>query len=205
MILRRLFEMMLLKISKMIKEHLQNSADLKAKLFSDEGFVSQAEKMGEIMIESLQTGGKILVAGNGGSATQSEHFVAELVGRYEKDHTPQAAVSLVSDVAVLTSLSNDFGFEEVFAKQVEALGREGDVFLGISTSGGSENVLKAFEVAKSKGMKCLGLSGKDGGKMKDVCDEILIIPSDETPLIQESHISVLHIWAGMIESVVSSQ
>lgn len=184
---------------KMINEHLQKSGDLKTKLADNSEFVSKIEEIGKVMIESLANGGKILVAGNGGSATQSQHFVAELVGRYEKDHTPQAAVSLVSDVACLTALSNDFGFEGVFAKQVEALGKQGDVFLGISTSGNSENVLKAFAVAKEKGVKCLGLSGKDGGKMSDVCDNLLVVPSDYTPLIQEVHISVLHIWADMIE------
>ena len=168
-------------------------------LAEDDSFVQQVEEMGRVMIGALQTDGKILVAGNGGSATQSEHFVAELVGRYESDHVPQAAVSLVSDIAVLTSLSNDFGFEHVYSKQVEALGRKGDVFLGISTSGNSENVVKALEIAKSKGMFCLGLSGKDGGKMADYCDHLLVIPSEKTPQIQECHISILHIWAGMIE------
>ncbi|MFH1299288.1 MAG: D-sedoheptulose 7-phosphate isomerase [Patescibacteria group bacterium] len=183
----------------MIKKHLQNSSDLKTVIASDSELVSGIEKMGLMMIETLQAGGKILVAGNGGSATQSQHFAAELVGRYERDSAPQAAVSLVSDIACLTALSNDFGFEEVFAKQVEGLGKDGDVFLGISTSGNSKNVNRALEAAKSQGMKCLGLCGKDGGSMKDLCDEVFIVPSDKTPLIQESHISILHIWADLIE------
>ncbi len=154
------------------------------------------------MSDALKAGKKILVAGNGGSASQSQHFVAELVGRYEKDRAPQSAVSLAADIATLTSLSNDFGYENVFAKQIEALGREGDVFLGISTSGNSENVLRAAVSAGKKGMKSLGLSGRDGGKMNEVFDEILVVPSQSTPLIQEAHLSILHVWAEKIENLL---
>jgi len=183
----------------MMHDHLRNSADLKARLASDEAFVAKLGAMAQVMIDALKAGKKILVAGNGGSAAQSDHFVAELVGRYERDRAPQKAMSLISDIATLTSLSNDFGYENVFAKQVEALGDEGDCMLGISTSGNSENVLRALVVAGKRGMKCLGLAGRDGGKMPEVCEEVLIVDSEKTPLIQEVHLSVLHMWADLIE------
>jgi D-sedoheptulose 7-phosphate isomerase len=155
------------------------------------------------MVLALKSGKKILIAGNGGSADQSQHFAAELIGRYERNRAPQKAISLVADIATLTSLSNDFGFNQVFAKQIEALGESGDIFLAISTSGNSENILEALKVAKKLGLKCIGLAGKDGGRMKELCDEIVVIPSDKTPLIQEAHLSVLHVWADIIESSIS--
>jgi len=194
--------MSLKKMSK-VAGHFKNSAELKNKISSDNSLVAQMEKVGEVMVLALKSGKKILIAGNGGSADQSQHFAAELIGRYERNRAPQKAISLVADIATLTSLSNDFGFNQVFAKQIEALGESGDIFLAISTSGNSENILEALKVAKKLGLKCIGLAGKDGGRMKELCDEIVVIPSDKTPLIQEAHLSVLHVWADIIESSIS--
>lgn len=185
-----------------VANHFKNSAELKHEISLDGAIVGLMEKAGEHMAAALKSGKKILIAGNGGSADQSQHFAAELVGRYERNRAPQKAISLVADIATLTSLSNDFGFNRVFAKQIEALGETGDVFLAISTSGISENILEALKVAKKLGLKCIGLAGKDGGRMKELCDSIVVIPSDKTPLIQEAHLSVLHVWADIIESSI---
>ncbi|OGJ48062.1 hypothetical protein A2344_04080 [Candidatus Peregrinibacteria bacterium RIFOXYB12_FULL_41_12] len=182
--------------------HFQNSAELKSKIASDKTITDAIEHAGETMVATLKSGKKILIAGNGGSADQSQHFAAELIGRYERNRAPQKAISLVADIATLTSLSNDFGFDKVFSKQIEALGSEGDIFLAISTSGNSANILEALTEAKKLGLKCVGLAGKDGGRMVEMCDEIIIIPSDKTPLIQEAHLSVLHIWANIIEASI---
>ncbi|EKD47724.1 MAG: phosphoheptose isomerase [uncultured bacterium] len=182
-----------------IKSHLEDSSALQKQLSVDDSFLLKVKNSADAISFALKSGGKVLVAGNGGSASQSQHFVAELVGKYLKERVPQKAISLVSDVATMTSLANDFGYEYVFSKQVEALGEKGDVFVALSTSGNSENILEALEQAKKAGLTCIGLAGKDGGKMKDFCDHLLIIPSSSTPLIQESHLSILHILADLVE------
>lgn len=182
-----------------IKSHLGDSSALQKQLSADNSFLERVKDSANAISSALKAGKKILVAGNGGSASQSQHFVAELVGKYLKERAPQKAVSLVSDVATMTSLANDFGYEYIFSKQVEALGEKGDVFVALSTSGNSENILKALEKAEKLGITRVGLAGRDGGKMKDLCDHLLIVPSDSTPLIQESHLSILHILADLVE------
>ena len=182
-----------------MSNHLQKSSDLKKQLASDEHFNKVFSEMGKAMSDALKAGHKILIAGNGGSASQSQHFAAELVGRYKLDRAPQAAISLAADVATITSLSNDFGYEKVFSKQVEALSAPKDIFLGLSTSGNSANIVEALKTAHSLGLQCFGLVGNDGGLMRGLCDMALIIPESDTPLIQEVHLSVLHMWADMIE------
>jgi len=182
-----------------MSNHLQKSSDLKKQLASDEHFNKVFSEMGKAMSDALKAGHKILIAGNGGSASQSQHFAAELVGRYKLDRAPQAAISLAADVATITSLSNDFGYEKVFSKQVEALSAPKDIFLGLSTSGNSANIVEALKTAHSLGIQCFGLVGNDGGLMRGLCDMALIIPESDTPLIQEVHLSVLHMWADMIE------
>ncbi len=188
----------LLKMRK-IKSHFEDSSAIQKQLSADGSFLFKVAEAADAISSALKSGKKLLVAGNGGSASQSQHFVAELVGKYLKDRAPQRAISLVSDIATITSLSNDFGYEHVFSKQIEALGKKGDVFVALSTSGNSENILKALEQAKRVGLTCIGLTGKDGGKMKNFCDHILAVPSDSTPLIQESHLSILHILADLAE------
>lgn len=155
----------------------------------------------KLITETVLNGNKLLVAGNGGSASDAQHIAAEFTGRYVKERKPLAAIALSTDTSALTAISNDYGFENVFSRQVEALALPGDLFIGISTSGNSANVLKAFESAKQKGCKTLGLSGRDGGKMNSLCDLNLIVPSDITARIQEMHILIGHIFCKAVDDL----
>ena len=152
-----------------------------------------------ICVEALKNQKKIVLFGNGGSAADAQHIAAELVGRFKKERVSLSAIALTTDTSALTAIGNDYGYEQVFARQVEGLANQGDVAIGISTSGNSENVLRGLEVAKAKGCKTIGLSGRDGGKMANLCDANIIIPSNETPRIQEMHIMIGHIICNIID------
>ena len=149
--------------------------------------------------ESLRSGGKVLFCGNGGSAADSQHIAAELVGRFVKERMPLAALALTTDTSILTAIGNDYSYDEVFARQVRACGRPGDCLIGISTSGNSENVLQAFEVARQLSMSTVALLGRDGGRSKGVADAEIIVPSDTTARIQEAHIFIGHVLCEGIE------
>lgn len=153
----------------------------------------------ETMTKSLQQGGKIILAGNGGSAADAQHFAGEIVGRFMMERKALPAISLCVDPSVMTCIGNDYGYDEVFARQLEGLGNEGDVFVAISTSGNSKNLMNAVEVAKSKGIKTVGFLGKNGGALKDMCDYPLVVPSECTPRIQEIHTFTVHIMCENIE------
>ena len=153
----------------------------------------------EHMAVCLEKGRKILVFGNGGSASQAQHFAAELVNRYLKIRAPLPAIALSTDTSALTSIANDFSFDLVFSRQIEALGEKGDMAIGLSTSGNSQNIIYAFESARKKGLKTIAITGNGGGKMASVCDYLLDVPSDATPRIQEVHLLILHILAEEIE------
>jgi len=152
-----------------------------------------------IAIETLKKGNKILLCGNGGSAADAQHIAAELTGRYKTERKGLAGIALTTDTSALTAIGNDYGYERIFARQVEALANEGDLLIGISTSGNSENILSAFDVAKELGCKTIGFSGKGGGEMNDHCDLNIVIPSDNTPRIQEMHILIGHIVCQLID------
>lgn len=149
--------------------------------------------------EALQSGGKLMFCGNGGSAADSQHLAAELTGRFIKDRKPLAALALSTDTSALTCIGNDYSFDEVFARQVQGLGRTGDVLVGISTSGNSRNVIRAVEEAKTLGMLVIGLLGRDGGVLCELCDVSIVVPSAVTARIQESHILIGHTLCGLIE------
>ncbi|MDQ6966040.1 MAG: D-sedoheptulose 7-phosphate isomerase [Mariprofundaceae bacterium] len=155
----------------------------------------------ECMIKCLRSGGKILTCGNGGSSSDAQHFAGELVNRFEIDRPALASIALTSDASVITSIANDSAYEEVFARQVEALGTRGDVLLALSTSGNSANVLRAVQVAVNKGMRVIALTGKDGGKIGAFpgIDTLLNIPHTATPRIQEMHITCLHILCALVD------
>ncbi len=155
--------------------------------------------MGKLTAESLQRGGKLLVAGNGGSAADAQHLVAEFVVRLTVDRPALRAVALTTDTSILTAGGNDYGFEAVFARQIEALGQPGDVILGISTSGNSPNILRALRQAKLQGMHTLGFSGNGGGAMRELCDWNVVVPSATTMNIQESHLALEHIFCMLVE------
>jgi D-sedoheptulose 7-phosphate isomerase len=183
----------------LIRKEIQESVELKERV-KDE----LAEKMievGKALAECIKSGGKILLCGNGGSAADAQHFAGELVVRLTSDYTRTAlpAITLSSDNFILTACANDFGFEQVFSRQIEALGKPEDVLVCISTSGNSPNLIKAAQKAKEKKMKTVGLLGGDGGELKKLTDLSLIVPSHATPRIQETHICICHILCELIE------
>jgi D-sedoheptulose 7-phosphate isomerase len=151
------------------------------------------------LLRAYRNGGKILTFGNGGSSCDAQNFADELVGRYRRNRPPLPALALTVNQGDLTSIANDFGYEEVFARQLRAHARPGDVAIAISTSGNSKNVLKAIAAAKELGVAVIGLSGRTGGKMKRLCDRVVCVPSDSTARVQEAHITVIQIWCGILE------
>ena len=160
---------------------------------------SALEVAANICIDSLKQGGKILIFGNGGSAADAQHIAAELVGRYKLERKGLSAIALSTDTSALTAIANDYGYEHVFDRQIEALANPEDVAVGISTSGNSSNVINALQLAKNIGCKSIGLSGKYGGDMNKLCDVNLVIPAKDTARIQEMHILVGHIICHLIE------
>jgi len=153
----------------------------------------------EAMVAALRQGGKILVCGNGGSASDSQHFAAELVGRFERERKALPSIALTTDTSILTAIGNDYAYDRVFARQVEAIGRPGDVLLGISTSGGSGNVLAAFAVARAAGMTTVALTGRDGGRVGAAADIHVNVPSPSTARVQEVHRTLMHAMCELIE------
>lgn len=163
------------------------------------GYLDLLEVAGSTMVTAIKNGGKILLAGNGGSAADAQHFAGEIVGRFTMERKSLPALSLCVDPSVMTCIGNDYGYEQVFARQIEGLGNKNDVFVGISTSGNSANIINAITVAKKIGMFVIGYLGKDGGKIKDLCDIALVVPTNSTPRIQEVHTLTTHILCEMIE------
>jgi D-sedoheptulose 7-phosphate isomerase len=159
----------------------------------------QISAMAALLVETFKSGNKLLAMGNGGSAADSQHFVAEIVGRFKLERRALPAIALSTDTSILTAIGNDYGFDAVFSRQVEAHAVAGDVVVGISTSGNSPNVLKALQLARERGCRTIGLLGKDGGSIKSVCDLALVIPSADTPRIQEGHITIIHIVCDLME------
>lgn len=157
------------------------------------------EKASQLCVNALKNGKKILLCGNGGSAGDAQHIAAELTGRYKCERRGLPGIALTTDTSALTAIGNDYGYDRVFDRQVEALANAGDVIIGISTSGNSQNVINAFKIAKQIGCECIGLTGRDGGKMNEVSDINVIVPSDNTPRIQEMHILIGHTICQIID------
>ncbi len=177
---------------------VQASIALKQAFFDAE--VGHILRQADDMAERLRRGCRILVCGNGGSAADAQHLAAELSGRYLKERRALAGIALTTDTSALTAIGNDYGFDQIFSRQVEALGRPGDLLIGISTSGNSPNVLLAVEAAKRLGLHTLGLLGRDGGKLKDQVDDALVVPSTVTARIQEVHQMVYHFWCEALDA-----
>lgn len=157
------------------------------------------ERTAVTLADCLRAGGKLLFCGNGGSAADSQHLAAELTGRFLRDRAPLAAIALSTDTSALTCIGNDYGFDQVFERQVQALGRAGDCLIAISTSGHSPNVLRAARAARAMGMVTIALAGKDGGELARVCDDAVVVPHPATARVQEAHIFIGHTWCGLIE------
>jgi D-sedoheptulose 7-phosphate isomerase len=159
-------------------------------------------EMAILLIDTFKCGGKLMVMGNGGSAADSQHFAAEIVSRFRMERPGLPAIALSTDTSILTAIGNDYGFDVVFRRQVEALALPGDVVAGISTSGNSVNVKMALDLARQKGCRTIALLGRDGGSIKGSCDLALVVPSDDTPRIQEGHITIIHIVCDLVEKAM---
>ena len=181
------------------KQHLADSRDAFDKAVVDAGFLAAIEKIADVMAQALQSGGKILICGNGGSAADAQHIAAELVSRYEMERAAMAAIALTTDTSALTAIGNDYGFDHVFERQILALGKSGDVLIAISTSGKSPNILRALEAAKKNGLVTIGFTGAKDSTMIARCDQVLRAPSEKTPIIQQIHITAAHVICGLIE------
>lgn len=163
--------------------------------------IAEIERSGEMICAALGQGHQVLLCGNGGSAADAQHIAAELVGRYELHRRAWPSIALTTDTSALTALSNDFGYEEVFARQVQALGREGDVLIALSTSGTSVNVIKAAEAARKRGCGTIALTGGSGEPLASLCDITVSVPSQRTSRIQEAHITIGHLWCEMVDAM----
>ena len=180
-----------------IEDSIKDSMRIKENLLKAE--VRNIEKAARAIIKSLRLGGKVLIFGNGGSAADSQHMAAELVGRFKKERRALAAIALTANTSILTAVGNDYGYEATFSRQVSALGKKGDVAIGISTSGNSANVLNGIKEAKSLDMETICLAGCDGGKLSKSCDISIVVNTKDTPRVQESHITIIHILCDLIE------
>lgn len=182
-----------------ITQHIKQSIAAKQAILDSASCMESIQAAAQMCQAALHSGRKILIAGNGGSAADAQHIAAELVGRFEKERGGIPAIAITTDSSALTAIANDYGYHRVFSRQIEALGNCGDVFIGISTSGNSANIIEAVHVAKQKGLSCISLGGA-AGKLPELCDIAICVPSQRTATIQESHIMIGHIICALIEA-----
>lgn len=187
-------------LSSLILREIEDSIAVKLKVMQDAGLVAQLAKLAQDCLDSLLAGGKVIFAGNGGSFADAQHLSAEFVSRFKFDRAPLASLALATNSSAISAIGNDYGYDQVFSRELEAIGRPGDVFIPITTSGNSPNVLKAIEVARRLELRTVCLTGETGGAANELC-ECLRMPSRETARIQECHILVGHILCGLVESV----
>ena len=186
-----------LSMQEKIKSEFIESIEVKSEVLKT--LTPKIEEATKAMISALKNGKKLLICGNGGSAADSQHFSAELISRYKKERASIPAIALTTDTSIITAIGNDYSFDKIFSRQVEGLGQAGDIFVGISTSGNSKDVIEAINSAKTKGLMTISLLGNDGGKIAPLSDISIVIPSKNTPRIQESHSLIIHILCGLIE------
>ncbi len=191
-----------MKIDRIIIDRLEESAKLNRLIVKNAGLISSVKETAELIINTYKNGGRLFIAGNGGSAADSQHIATEFVSRFYKERAALSAESLTANTSNLTAISNDYDFAVVFSRQLEASGMEGDIFWGISTSGNSKNIIKALEKAKEMKIKTIGFTGQNSGKMADLCNVLISIPSKNTPRIQEYHITIAHIICELVESTL---
>lgn len=185
-----------------ITTELDKTLSVMGAIRADAALHEQIQQVVEQIVACLRDGGKLLVAGNGGSAADAQHLAGEFVSRFNYDRPGLPAIALTTDTSIITAIGNDYGYERLFERQVQALGRKGDVFLGISTSGNSANVVAALRQARAMGISTVGMTGQLGGAMNELCDICLRMPSPETPKVQEGHITVGHIICGLVEATI---
>lgn len=187
-------------INNVINEQIKNLEALKNSNYS-----KKIQEISEILVNCLKNGNKILIAGNGGSASDAQHFAGEIVGRFLLERKGLACVCLNTDTSVITCIANDYSYDDIFARQIEGIAKKGDVFIGISTSGNSKNIINAVEKSKQIGVKTIGFLGKDGGKLKDLVDENLLIPYKSTARVQEHHIMSIHLICELVEKEMAGE
>ncbi len=185
-----------------IRVEIEKAIQLYQAISTDQALLTQVEQSATMIVSAMRSGNKLLIAGNGGSAADAQHIAGEFVSRFHFDRPGLPAIALTTDTSILTAIGNDYGYEKVFSRQVQALAKTGDVLMVISTSGNSQNILAAIDAAKLAGVSIIGLTGETGGKMASLCDICLRMPSKETPKIQEGHILVSHIICGLVEATM---
>jgi D-sedoheptulose 7-phosphate isomerase len=187
-------------MSQRIRRWFEDSAETKLKFVAEHA--DRIQKLADLLADAFRAGHKVLLFGNGGSATDASHLAAEFVGRYRRERAPLAALALSSDQAKLTCIANDYGYDEVFARQVQALGRTGDVAIGISTSGNSPNVLKGLRAARAQGLVTVGWTGGTGGKLVGLADHLFVVPSTVVARIQETHLTLGHVLCELVDEAL---
>lgn len=188
-----------------VKNRIKDSIDTKVAILQDEDFVRRISEVSELMFNCLNKNGKLLICGNGGSASDALHMAGEIVGRFQKERKGWPAIALNSDVATMTAIANDYGYNDIFSRQVEAYIYPEDILIGISTSGNSENIYQAVQKAKEIGASSVLLTGKTGGKISKEVDYSFVVPSDVTARIQESHIMIIHIICELVEEMMINE
>ncbi|RAZ51446.1 D-sedoheptulose 7-phosphate isomerase [Campylobacter hyointestinalis] len=189
-------------INQYIKSHFEDSIQVKNQILQDKAIIELIQKVALITTNAYKNGFKTMLAGNGGSAADAQHIAGEFVSRFYFDRPGIPSIALTTDTSILTAIGNDYGYDRLFARQVQAQGVKGDIFIGISTSGNSANIIEALKVCKEKEIISIGLTGQSGGKMADLCDYCIKVPSNCTPRIQESHIVIGHIICAIVEEKI---
>jgi len=188
-----------------IATHLALSREALERTAQDAGLLKTAREIADVIAGALRAGNKLLIVGNGGSAADAQHIAAEIIGRYKQDRPAYAAIALTTDTSALTAIGNDYGFEQVFARQVEGLGRSGDVLLALSTSGRSPNILAALKSARQRGLITIGFTGAKGTALAALCDHLAVAPSDDTAAIQQIHLTLAHGICGAIDQALTGK
>ena len=183
-------------------DEIRRTGELMQTMLADAELLRGTEQVAELCVSAIKAGNKVMFAGNGGSAADAQHLAAEMVGRLAYDRPGMAAMSLTTDTSILTAVGNDYGYDDVFRRQVEAVGAKGDVLIGISTSGRSKNLVKALAAARDMGIVTVGMTGQTGGDMRGLCDVCLRVPTTDTQKIQEAQIVLGHIFCGLIERAI---
>ena len=182
-----------------IELYIDESIKVKKEILISSTLISKMETSAKLIIEAYKNTKKVLIAGNGGSAADAQHIATELVSKFIRERAALNAIALTTNTSILTAVANDYGYDDVFSRQIEAYGNVGDIYIAISTSGNSNNVIKSIEQAKKQGLKVIGLTGKKVSRMDEICDLVIKVPSEKTPIIQESHIMIGHIICELIE------
>jgi D-sedoheptulose 7-phosphate isomerase len=185
-----------------IAAHFEQSLAGLARATQDTALLATARQIAAVIVAALRAGNKLLIVGNGGSSADAQHIAAEIIGRYKQDRPGYAAIALTTDTSALTAIANDYGFEQVFARQVAGLGRRGDVLLALSTSGRSPNILAALRAARQQGLVTIGFTGTKGKTLGEICDHLLVSPSDDTPVVQQIHLTAAHAICDEIEQAM---